>query len=137
MPATAALLTATTSPAITGTPFDSVDNMQSIMVVYFSVVLTGVYPTGGDILDLSGTPFGDAVKSLGPPLDVDLKSYASGGDSGFVYKYRPGTTSANGKLQVMTTGAAAQAALVEFLTAAYTAAMLADKILGRAFFIRV
>ena len=136
MSATAALLTATTSPAVKGTPFDSVDNTQSLIFVWFTVTLLGNYPAGGDILDLSGTAFGDAVKALGPPLDVDLKSFASGGVSGFCYDYRPGTSSALGKIQ-MFTGAAAQSALTEFTAGAYPAGALADSILGRAIFIRL
>lgn len=137
MTATAAILSGNTSPAMSGSPFDAVDNDQSLLTIWFIATLTNTanYPAGGDVLDLSGNAFNDAVKSLGPPLDVDIKSYNSAGDSGFVYKYRPGTSSANGKIQVLT-GAAAQAALTELTAGAYPAGVLADKILGRAVFIR-
>lgn len=136
MSATAAILSGATSQAMVGSPFDAVDNDQSLLTIWFIVTPLGNYTAGGDTLDLSGAAFGDAVKSLGPPLDVDIKSFNSAGDSGFVYKYRPGTTSANGKFQVLTSNGASPNPLLDFPAGAYAAGILTDKILGRAVFIR-
>lgn len=136
MPAVATPLAASVNQGMVGTPFDAVYNNQKLITVYFSVTPSGVYAALGDTLDLSGTVFGDLVKASGPPIDVELKSYNSAGDSGFTYKYRPGTTAANGLFQVMTSNGAAPNPLLDLGAGAYPAAVLADNILGKATFVR-
>src|SRR4051812_12773941 len=90
--------------------FAGIDNGQNLIYVFFSVTPSGAYALGGDVLDF--TKLLDSIKSGRPPLQVTIFSQKAGGGSGFVYGFAPGSTMANGKMQVFT-GAAAQAALTE------------------------
>ena len=112
--------------------------------IFFSVTLTNGatnYPTGGEALDLTalfgaaGLP-GYSFPLASLPEKVELASVkpTSGAQTNlFVYNYVPGTTLANGKLQVFT-GAAAQTALTELTAGNYPAGVLNDTIVGEAYF---
>lgn len=78
----------------------------------------GTYPTGGFTLALNDP----LIKSSRLPIWVDIK-----GVNGFVYVYVPGTTTANGKLKILT-GAAAQSALTELSAGATPAGVSGDTI---------
>jgi hypothetical protein len=124
---------------VAGTPFQGFDNGQSTTSVYFTITPTGSYTTGGDTLDL--TQLKDILKSDYPPLQVYLMSQASGGNSGWWYNYRPGTTLANGKMQVFGTGASSGASHQELANAtAYNStspSIAADVIVGCAICVRL
>lgn len=128
-----------TSPN-TGQPI-SPSNSGRAYRIFFSFKLTGAYVGGGDPFDF-GIAFVNAV--LGPgftapgslPEKVEFQSVATPGRNGlFVYQFVPGTTLANGTIQVFT-GAAAQAALTELNAGAYPASVLSDVIEGEAIFPR-
>lgn len=100
------------------------------------------YVAGGDTLDLTqlfgllaGSP-GQVVPSFEGVAKVELQSVhsAPGAANAFVYQYCPGTSLANGTLQVFT-GAAAQTGLTELTAGNYPAGVLADTIQGEAFFV--
>jgi hypothetical protein len=112
--------------------------------VSFFITASGNYPAGGDTLDLtalfgvlSSAP-GLSLPSFELPMDVDIKSWrpAGGANSGnlFLYQFCPGTTLANGTMQVLT-GAAAQTALTEFTAGAYPAGVTTDTIKAIASFV--
>jgi hypothetical protein len=141
MPVTVVGLAQQTS-SNTGMPIGE-DQAQKTFKLYFSFTVTGSYVAGGFTLDLTqlftasaGGP-GASLTTPAVPLRVELMSAApsSVAQTGlYVYSYAPGTTVANGKVQIFTTGAAAQAALVEFTAGALPAGVLADTIQGEATF---
>jgi len=121
-----------------------VDRSQDCIRVYFTVTPSGSYAAGGDPLDLSllntalasGGPGGAPIPSGSLPIIVRLRSAALASvaqTNMFEYNYAPGTTLANGKMQLFT-GAAAQTALTEFTAGSYPAGVLADAIVGEAVF---
>ena len=89
-----------------------------------TIVATGNYATGGDILDLSDF----SIKSNRVPLFVDVIGIA-----GYDYRYVNGTTIANGKLMAFQNGAVTSPA-AELAAAAYPAGALADTIKFHAIF---
>lgn len=112
--------------------------------VRFVITPTGNYVAGGDPLDLtqlfalaSGAP-GNSLPSFELPVEVRIYSARPAGATGngnlFVYQYSPGTTLANGTMQVFT-GAAAQTALTELSAGAYGANILNDTINAVATFV--
>lgn len=112
--------------------------------VFGKVTPSGSYATGGDTLDLSSSSLfsttasapGKSLPSAGLPIYVrfwSAKSAASPQTNLFVYNFAPGTTNANGKMQVFT-GAAAQTALTELSAGAYPAGVTADVIYFEAAF---
>lgn len=119
------------------TPFRGIDNSQAIIRVYFTVTPAGNYAALGDTMDF--TSLGDLIKSDYAPLLVVILSAKSGGASGFLYSYNPGTTMANGKFQLLAASgnAAGAAPFEDFPAGAYPAAVLADTIVGFADFIRL
>jgi len=78
----------------------------------------GTYPASGFTLPLNDP----LIKAGRPPLFVIVQGIA-----GYVYVYVNGTTSANGKLLILT-GAAAQSALTEFTAGAVPAGVSGDTI---------
>lgn len=104
-----------------------------------TIVPSGSYPTGGDPLNLATAtyPIGQGpLPSTAKPISVDIRSQHSTTTpqtNEFVYTYAPGTTQANGAMQVFT-GAAAQTALTELSAGAYPAGVLADTIIFEAIF---
>ena len=123
-----------------------------IFHVLFTVTPTNVntpgnanpYVAGGDTLDLTQL-FNQASSSPGQVLPTfeaiakcELGSFRPTGNAGsasyYVYQYTPGTTLANGTLQIFT-GAAAQSALTELAAGNYPANVLNDVIQGEAQFV--
>jgi hypothetical protein len=93
------------------------------------------YVAGGDALDLTavfgtaGLP-GYSFPTASLTEKVEIQSVQTPGVAAqFEYQYVPGTTLANGKMQVLT-GAAAQSGLAELSAGNYPAAVLADVIEG-------
>lgn len=99
-------------------------------VEYFGTIAIGsdplTYAAGGLV-----TTFQVAgVQSSKPPLWVDIQGIA-----GYIYRFAPGTTIANGKTQIFCeTTVATNAALLEHTVAAIAAAVAADTIRFRAVF---
>ena len=85
------------------------DNTQHNIVAYGTIAVTAstaTYATGGVVLDFSKL----GISSSYPPFLVTIKSeplVASPATAEYIYTFLPGTTLANGKLQIYT-GAAAQ-----------------------------
>lgn len=123
----------------TGQPIGIEDNHKTLRV-WFTFKLTGNYPLHGDPLDLTllfattaGGP-GASLPTGSLPIKVEFQSVLSGGQTAaYIYQYSPGTTLANGTVQLFT-GAAAQSGLTEFTAGAYPAGVLADTIQGEAIF---
>lgn len=123
----------------TGQPI-GIDVGHKTFRIFFTFKLTGNYATGGDALDLNAL---FALTAGGPgaslicgslPLKVELQSVKPSGQTNlFVYQYTPGTTLANGLVQVYT-GAAPQTALTELSAGAYPAGVTGDTISGEAIF---
>jgi hypothetical protein len=123
MSATAALLG---SP---GTP----DTTMAQTVVDFVVTLTGNYGSGashGDTLDLS--KLGAASNSV--PIAVQLfeASPAGAAPSGNIFRYMPGTTQANGVLNVFTAAGAEYTQGSAYGTPPF--GVVSFKLRGRAFY---
>ena len=119
---------------ITNTSFDSSNITVRGTIAFGANPLT--YATGGIILDFTGQ---DQIKSGSLPSQVLIKSAkaaAAPNTSEFVYTYLPGTTQANGKLQILT-GAAAQSALAELAAGAVPAGVSGDTIIFEATFPRL
>ncbi len=99
------------------------------------------YTAGGDTLDLtqlfgllSGAP-GNNLPTFEAVVKAEINSFAPVGATHlYEYNYVPGTSLANGTLQVFT-GAAAQTALTELSNGNYPAAVLADVIQGEFMFV--
>lgn len=120
----------------------SVVSLQKEYLVRGTIVATGNYVTGGDILDF--TP-GVAIYNLGvdgiksssgPKAMFFFSATPAAGTANtteYVYEGRPGLLQNNSKMQVFT-GAAAQAALAELAGGAYPAGVLNDTIVFQAFF---
>lgn len=123
----------------TGQPI-GVDEGHKTFRIFFTFKLTGSYPTAGDPFDLNqlfaltvGGP-GSSLPTGSLPIKVELQSVKTpGGTALFIYQFAPGTTLANGTVQVFT-GAAAQSGLAEFSAGTYPAGVLADTIEGEAIF---
>lgn len=111
--------------------------------IFFQITPTNVnspgnanpYVAGGDALDLTqifSTLLGYNIPSNCLPEKVEIQSVQTPGVAAqFEYQYVPGTTFANGKMQVLT-GAAAQSGLAELNAGNYPAGVLADVIEGEA-----
>jgi len=108
--------------------FSGVTNDQFIEYLFFGVVASGNYATGGDTLNFQG---------VSPLLVSPFQALqaAISGIAGFIYQFVQGTTQANAKMMVRT-GAAAQAALTELNAGAYPAGVTGDTITGVASFPR-
>jgi hypothetical protein len=117
------------------TPFQGIDDTQTMTTVYFTATASGDYAAGGDTLDF--TQIAEKIKSSRPPLWVEFQSQDPDGVSGWLYQYRPGTTAANGKMQVMGTGAGNAQVLGELAAGNYPASVTGDRIVGKAAFPRV
>lgn len=102
------------------------------------------YVAGGDTLDLtqlfnltSSAP-GLSLPTFEAVAKVEIQSARLQGGVGsaglFLYQFAPGTTLANGTMQIFT-GAAAQAALTELAAGNYPANVLNDVISAEAYFV--
>src|SRR5579859_4298894 len=87
--------------SIVGTPFNGVNNDQSLVDIWFNLVPTSNYPANGDTANLNS--LGDLIKSQYVPLAVSIWGK---GNTGFLYNFLIGTTQANGKFLLQTTGVA-------------------------------
>jgi len=94
-----------------------------------TIALTGNYGGGathGDTLNL--TQLGDALKTSNLPTLVEIWENPPAGTvpTGYAFNYCPGTTLANGVLNILGTGAAAGGPAQEYTQgSAYSAALLA------------
>lgn len=115
----------------------TVDNSQKLAHVFGTVAIGAdplTYGAGGIVMTFAGN---DLIKSNEVPLKVSVFSAkAAGGTALYVYSFAPGTTLANGKLQVFT-GAAAQSALAELADGAVPAGVSGDTIVFDAWFTRL
>lgn len=117
----------------------NVDNTQNLVHVFGTVAWSAgpdTYSTGGNTMSFAGF---DKIKSNEVPLMVRVKSApaaGSGAANEFVYTFLPGTTMANGKLQIFT-GAAAQTALTELSAGAVPSGVSGDTIVFEAWFKRL
>ena len=131
MSLTAAIRTNTSGIGSGGQPL--IEKTAKTLHLYIVITATGSYSTGGDTLDLTqvfgtgGLPgYSFPLASLPEKIEIlSVKPAATPQTNSFVYQYAPGTTLANGKMQVFT-GAAAQTALTELSAGAYPAGVLAD-----------
>ncbi len=113
-----------------------------IIRIYFTITASGSYSTGGDTLDL--TQLFSSIPGLdipvgAMPLKLEIMSAHGTGTpqtAMFVYNFAPGSTLANGKMQVFT-GAAAQAGLTELSAGAYPAGVTGDSITAEVVFPRL
>lgn len=113
---------------------------QSELVVNFKVVASGNYTTGGDTLAFTSAimPVGGSLPATLPPRFVEIQSANPAGDSGYVYAYKPGTTPANGLMQVFQSAAATNPlAEIPGAPTAYPAGVTGDVIIGRAYFAKL
>jgi hypothetical protein len=87
------------------------------LIVEGTIVFSGTYPAGGDTLSFANN---NKIQSRAVPLHVEIyEQPVSGGTmTGAEFAFIPGTTQANGILQITT------AYTVAFPTGAYTAALL-------------
>jgi hypothetical protein len=114
-------------------------SLPRVVEVYVTITASGNYPALGDTLDL--TALTGAAGQVGVPAETlpiiaEIVSANSSGVSGYVYAYRPGTTQANGKMQVLVQGAAAGDPLADLGAMAYPAGVTGDTIVGRFVFPR-
>jgi len=121
--------------------FPGVDSGQFLEYLFFSVTPSNTpagYVAGGDTLSFVGAS--PLLTTNQPPIGpVTIQSQsAAAGHSGYLYYYRPATspTQANGKMQVLTTGASSGAALAELAAGNYPSAITGDTIIGSASFSR-
>lgn len=104
----------------------------SQLIVYGTLVFSGSYVSGGDTLNFntaSGTQGGmgaDAIKSASlPTFSVILEAPVAGTPgSGYTYLYSPGTSQANGKVQLFAGG-------TELAAGAYPAGVTGAVVRGR------
>jgi hypothetical protein len=114
----------------------SVDASQDQLIVQGSLALTGNYggaATHGDTMSLAGN---DSIKSSSVPTRVEIFETPPAGTaaSGYVFNFCPGTTQANGVVEILT-GAAAQSPLTELTQAsAYPAGLTGAVIQFKAWF---
>ena len=109
-------------------------SLPRVVEIFVTITATGSYPANGDTLDL--TALSGALGQIGVPTDTlpimgTIQSANSSGVSGYVYAYRPGTTQANGKMQVLAQGAAAGDPLADLGAESYPAGVTGDTIVGR------
>jgi len=108
-------------------------SLPRVVQVFVTITASGNYTAGGDTLDL--TALTGALGQVGVPTETlpitaTIQSANSSGLSGFLYGYRPGTTQANGKMQVLVQGAAAGDPLADLAAGAYPAGVTGDTIIG-------
>ncbi len=103
-----------------------VDATQNDVIVYGSIVLTGSYPTTGDVMDLSKF---SQIPSNALPDWVEFEEAPPAGTSptGYEYIYCPGATLALGQVAIFN-------GTTEFSAGAYSAGLLAAVIKFRAYF---
>jgi|ERR1700674_2388185 len=117
--------------------FEGIDEGRDCMYVYGTIVATGSYPaytgSGGDTVDL--TLVKPPIPTTRIPIQVSLTSQSPAGMSGFTYLWRPGTTLANGRVQVQVAGTTGNPHQ-ELAAGAYPASVLSDVIVFCAVFVK-
>jgi len=112
------------------------DRSTNAIRVYGTIAASGSYSTSGDTLSFAGF---DQIKSDTIPFFVTIQSQKGTGASGFEYRFVPGTTMANGKMQVFgqqpTSATTGVIALSELAAGAYPAGVTGDAILVEAVFV--
>ena len=77
---------------------DSIDNTGNNLIVFGTITASGSYPTNGDTLDLS--QLGVASDSLPRVVEIFEATPAPGPAYGASFTYLPGTTQANGLMEI-------------------------------------
>ena len=133
---TVAVATATINPTV----LNAIENTQKSVWVRGSVSIGAsplTYTTGG--ITMSFTAILEQIKSDLVPTYVRVWSQpaaASAAANQYVYTFLPGTTLANGVLQIFT-GAAAQTALTELSAGAIPSGVSGDTIVFEGVFVRI
>lgn len=98
------------------------DTTQATQIVRGTLTFSGSYATHGDALSFADV-YG--IQSGSVPIRVFVYEAPAAGTSpsGYIYIFCPGTTNANGKLTVFTTGTASGDPLNELAAGAYPAAI--------------
>lgn len=117
-----------------------IDSDTNSTYVLGTIAASGNYAAGGDTLSFANptNPKGGTLNVQSIPRQVWIQSQASGGGSGWIYSFRPGTTIANAKMQVFgqqpTSATAGVIPLSELAAAAYPASITGDTIVFEAIF---
>jgi hypothetical protein len=109
--------------AVTKTITQITEDQRNFTMRGVVAIGAGDYATPGLTFDLSS---GDLPVSSAIPLEVRIYSVGAA-IALYVYRYTPGTTNADGKLQIFT-GAAAQSGLAELANGASPAGVTGDTI---------
>jgi hypothetical protein len=113
-----------------------VDRSVNALRVYGTITASGSYSTGGDTLSFAGF---DQIKSSSLPQFVSIQSQNASGHSLWEYGFTPGTTQANGKMQVLgqqpTSATTGVIQFAELAAGAYPASITGDKIMYEAVFV--
>jgi hypothetical protein len=90
-----------------------IDNTQNFFHVFGQIATSGSYVVNGDTLDLSQLDtYGGGPASLAPPFRVQIWEQGAP-NSGWQYEFVPGTTLANGNVQIFGSNGASPAALAQ------------------------
>jgi hypothetical protein len=112
-----------------------VDRSNNALRVYGTIAATGSYTTGGDTLSFANQAL---IASNTLPKIVSIQSQNAAGHSLWEYGFTPGTTFANGKMQVLgqqpTSATTGVIPLSELAAAAYPASITGDVIVFEAVF---
>jgi hypothetical protein len=113
-----------------------VDRSNNALRVYGTITASGSYSAGGDTLSFAGF---DQIKSSSLPQFVSIQSQNASGHSLWEYGFTPGTTQANGKMQVLgqqpTSATTGVIQFSELAAGAYPASITSDKIMYEAVFV--
>ena len=91
-----------------------IDSTQNRFSVFGQITVSGSYVVNGDTLDLSQLDtYGGGPSTLAPPYSVQIWEQQSGGNSGWVYNFIPGTNLTNGVVQLFGTNGAAGSGLAQ------------------------
>jgi hypothetical protein len=123
------------STAVANVGWDGLDESQKVINVYGVFTASGSYTLGGDTLDFTKVT-NPIIPSSYVPLQVYIQSQNPSGVSGYLYSWRPGTTLANGKMQVFTSGASGSPHS-ELAAGAYPVGVTGDAIVFSAVFVRL
>jgi hypothetical protein len=116
----------------------SIDMTQKHLIMTCTIVASGNYTTGGDTLNFQTATFtpGIALPATVAPTFVEIKSLSTSGASGYDYEFKPGTTPANGLMQVFQAPSSGSNPLAEIpgSPTAYPAGVTGDTIICKAWF---
>ena len=80
------------------TDTSQIDSTLNEFIVDGTLTLTGTYPTNGDTLSLAS--LGIPSNSLPNKVEITETTPAPGPQSGYAFRFVPGTTQANGLMEV-------------------------------------